>query len=343
MKKMKEANPDDERDNELALRKAIRASANKNIRLNECMIVVRNIQNNFDRQCRRIDRKKRDGGGGEAQQKQIRADMMMRQKILAFQDQKLAHRPPAKSRQSRTWHQRASDKTQKDPEPINNPKMVLGHARASQRKEREDYDDGRIPRYLDSIKMAKGSDVPQEERAVLLAMGANAAGDDGEEVAVATFNPPHWTSMLAKEWQVREKQETADDAKHLKRRPDTARSSETSRSYSRAGTAQRALGGRPPSSHSGSETARPSTAHVPVLLMSRPAARPRTALVKAGEPLSREAAEVGAVQALRQLHHSVQDIFEETPIAFGNAVAGDDARDDEPQESSISGAARWWR
>jgi hypothetical protein len=332
MKKRTEAKTDDERQNELGLRKAIRASANKNVRLNECMIVVRNIQNNFDRQCRRIDRKKRDGGGGEAQQRRIRADMMMRQKIMAFQDQKSSHRPTAKSRQSRTWHQRASDETQEDPEPINNPKMVLGHARASQRKEREDYDDGRIPRYLDSIKVAKGSDIPQEERAVLLAMGANE--DDGEEVAVATFNPPHWTSMLAKEWQVREKKEAAD-ANQAKRRPDTARSILTPRSYSRAGTAQRALGGLPPS---GSQTARPSTAHVPVLLMSRPgtaAARPRTALVQASSPLSLEAAEVGAVQALRELHHSVQDIFEETPITFGNAGAGDDAA--EPQESSVSG------
>ena len=86
MKQKKEINPADQaQKDELALRKAIRASANKNLRLNECMIVVRNIQADYDRQCRRIDRVQRDGGSAAAKQKQIRAEMVSRQKIMNAQ------------------------------------------------------------------------------------------------------------------------------------------------------------------------------------------------------------------------------------------------------------------
>lgn len=333
MKKKREINPADQaQKDELALRKAIRASANKNVRLNECMIVVRNIQADYDRQCRRIDRIQRDGGAGSAaaKQKQIRAEMVSRQKFMNAQwDQ--SHKTKSKWQTHRKQHD-DDDGLKNDPEPTRNNKMVLGAAAAHMHhKKRQDYHDGCIPRFTDTINGHRTSEVSQEDRARLLAMGATmAAGDDedSEEIAVATFNPPHWTSLLAKEWQVTEKREAAEEIE-AKRRPNTARNRDTPRdSLSRAGSQHAALSGRPPS---GSQTARPSTAHaatreignasnVTSSILGMSGGRMRLHAAKAMpfviKPKSLEEAEVTAVRASRSLHAAVQHQTEETSIAF---------------------------
>ena len=311
---------------ELALRKMVRASAGKNVRLNECMMIVRKIQNNFERQCRRMDRLAKEVSG-DKKAKKIRADMLTRQHILSAQwDEAHKERPGRHATHARKFQRRAQDSPQDDPEPISNPKMILGKAHAV-KKHKEDYDDGRIPRFMDTVKNYKGTEVSQEERATLLAMGASEGqGDDnGEEVAIATFQPPHWTSMLAKEWQLREKEAEAEDAAGPKR-PHTARSGGAPQpSRSRAGA--RDAAGHPTR---GSQTARPSTARVAAFRASRPgtaesaagaprhgARRPGTAAASSAHgPMTMEAAEMSAVQAVRSLHHSVQHVFEETPIAF---------------------------
>ena len=316
MKKKETNSADEAKQNELALRKAIRASENKNIRLNECMIVVRNIQNDFERQCRRIDRVARDGGGSAARQKQIRADMLMRQQILRAQSENPHNRtkwqPASKSPHLEHLHD--------DPEPVNNPSMTPGGvSRALLCKPRADKNvQERIPRFMDTIRASRGSDVPQDERALLLAMGASGANDeDGEQIAVSTFNPPHWTSMLAKEWLIEGKHEISRAVIANRRRPLTARSEGMKPSLSRTGA-----GLAPRDFHRGSKTARPSTAHKSNLLASqdsitgRDALRPHTAPKQTVAPLSLEEAELSAVKALRDLHHSVHDVFEDTPIAF---------------------------
>jgi len=287
-------------------------------------IIVRTIQNNFDRQCRRMDRMAKELAG-DKKAKQIRADMLTRQKILSAQWDEANKPKPV--RHARRFERRVRESQQDDPEPINNPNMILGNANVV-KKHREDYDDGRIPRFMDTIKNSKGTEVSQEERATLLAMGATISQGDAnaEEVAIATFQPPHWTSMLTKEWQLKEKEAEAEEAK----RPHTARNRDGAphHSWSRAGT--RDAAGLPPR---GSQTARPSTAHI---VASGRASRPGTAAgagavrrpgtaaaASAREPITLEAAEVSAVQAMRKLHHSVQHVFEETPIAFHGAAKSD--------------------
>ena len=337
MKRTKEVNPADAAfQDELALRKAIRASTHKNVRLHECMIVVRNIQADFDRQCRRLDRIARDGGssGGAANQKQIRRDMLSRQKILNAQWDESHKVKPSRWRAARKWQHKGAEGPEDDHEPTNNPSMVVGgSAHPLLHKAREDYDDGRIPRFMDTIKHSMVSEVPQEERAVLLAMGASGTKDDAEEVPVATYNPPHWTSMLAKEWQVREKKE-ALQAAEAKQRPQSARCRTEPRPSLSYASTHHAANTEP----RGSQTARPSTAHIPfahgpgtgVRAAPRPStAAPRKTCRTTMEPTTVEAAEIGAVQASRNLHNSVQHNFEETPIAFHQAGVEDSfARED---------------
>ena len=343
MRRPKELSPADEaKHHELDLRKAIRNAADKNVRVSECMIVVRNIQSDFDRQCRRIDRVAKDGNSSSDRQKQMRAEMLTRQKVLKAQWDE-SHKIKSKWRKP-TSH-RASAQDSVDPEPTNNPSMELGVVAQAQ-KLREDCDDGRIPRFMDTTRTTRDSEVPQEERAVLLALGAGAPGDGGHillpastssggvlqlppkrMVPVATFNPPHWTSMLAKEWQVRDKHKANAE---IRRRPRTAKGSS---SMSRAG-----------SQHwdsfklqSGSQTARPGTAHLansasappdPRFDSSRSPARQRPGTAgRAGPtivlPLSLEVAQLDALRASHNLNHCIHDIFEEIPIAF-YAAGGQD-------------------
>ena len=287
-------------------------------------IIVRTIQNDFDRQCRRMDRMSKEIAG-DKKAKHIRADMLARQKVLRAMSHSNKPKPPHAPRR---FERRVSESCggQDDPEPINNPNMILGNASAV-KKHREDYDDGRIPRFMDTIKNSKGTEVSQEERATLLAMGATISQGDAnaEEVAIATFQPPHWTSMLTKEWQLKEKEEEAEEAK----RPHTARNRDGTpqHSWSRAGS--RDAAGLP---LRGSQTARPSTAHtIASGRASRPGTavgagavrRPGTAVAAARDPITLEEAEVSAVKALRKLHHSVQHVFEETPIAFHGSAQSD--------------------
>ena len=326
MRRPKELSPADEaKHHELDLRKAIRNAADKNVRVSECMIVVRNIQSDFDRQCRRIDRVAKDGNSSS--DRKMRAEMLTRQKVLKAQWDE-SHKIKSKWRKP-TSH-RASAQDSVDPEPTNNPSMELGVVAQAQ-KPREDYDDGRIPRFMDTTRTTRDSEVPQEERAVLLALGAGApvvVSYPFQHVPVATFNPPHWTSMLAKEWQVRDKHKANAE---IRRRPSTAKGSS---SLSRAG-AQHWDSFKP---QSGSQTARPSTAHPansassappdPQFDSGRSPARQRPGTAgRAGPtvvlPLSLEVAQLDALRASHNLNHCIHDIFEEIPIAF-HAAGGQD-------------------
>jgi hypothetical protein len=286
MKMKKEVEPADQaRHDEMEFRKALNANARKESRVTEYMIAVRNVQSDFEKQCRRIDRQARDGGKGQEKQKRIRADMLARQRILAAQ---WAVANEAKSFFRKNSASSPAAEVQDDPEPVNNPGMVLGFGHVQHHKTREDYDDGRIPRFMDTIKASRVCEVNQEQRAKLLALGASGApGDDqAEEVPVAKFNPPHWTSMLAKEWAFRAKQDTQPGGEENRlQRCETPTHHNTQRaSMSRAGARQSALSSKPPS---GSQTARPSNAESPTARPSTAGsqtARPSTAGQRCGLP-----------------------------------------------------------
>ena len=313
--------------NELALRKAVRANANCNIQLDEIMRVVRNNQTAFDRQCSRIDRSARNSHGGKAQMR-IRGNMLMRQQILKAQWEQAQQKPLTTFRRKESRKAEAPE----DCEPTNNPGMVLGHGTGGKTGGHNDHG-GCMPRFMDSIKATSGFDVPLEDRAVLLAMGAGpppgapgGTGDDGgEEVAVATFNPPHWTSLMSKQWLVAEKRGAdAQGRPHTARadgwREHDARGAKTERGPVAHAAPRHALH-RPVGERGAEQASRVASWSARGRVGTRAGVSdPADELFTVG--LNLDQAEEVSVDAARALHHSIRPVFEETPMSFHAPVLG---------------------
>ncbi|EKX32352.1 hypothetical protein GUITHDRAFT_148692, partial [Guillardia theta CCMP2712] len=219
----------------------------KSDRLVRAELVLNGLKTDFLQQFRKIEKQRESHA---IREKQIRNEYFFKRRNLQVQ-----HELATKGNKPVTRWKKEEVPVQKDPEPVFQHKLFVPRLKLDARlhdwqqsnMESTAAEEEAPVRYIDSIRsQVTRVEVSQEERARLLAMGATTARDEGgENVALATFTAPHWTSLLTKSWNVTSAgsvrpQTTRDppagsaSSRWLPTRALTSRSEQRSRSHASA-------------------------------------------------------------------------------------------------------------
>eukprot|EP00960_Hanusia_phi_P057217 763497-Hanusia_phi.AAC.4 len=176
----------------------------KSDRLVRAEHVLNGLKTDFLQQFRKVEKQRESHA---VREKQIRNEYFFKRRNLQVQ-----HELATRSRKAVSHWRKQEPPVLRDPEPVFQQKLPVPRLKLDLRLQDPQAShaesvagDNEPPlRYIDSIRsQVTRVEVSQEERARLLAMGAATAREEGgENVALATFNGPHWTSLLTKSWSV---------------------------------------------------------------------------------------------------------------------------------------------